>query len=209
MPNSKLIAEKLLKIGAVKLNLHEPYTWASGWKSPIYCDNRKVLSYPAIRDLIKTEMSTEIFGQYPDADMIAGVATAGIPHGALVADLLKMPFVYVRSAAKKHGLTNQIEGDISQGTDLVVVEDLISTGGSSMQAIESLREAGLKVSALFSIFTYGFGQAQELFSANDVAWHSLTDYPTLIEVASSSGMITEEQVQSLEKWRESPENWNG
>ncbi len=209
MANSKIIAQKLLEIGAVKLNLHEPYTWASGWKSPIYCDNRKSLSHPVVRDLIKTEMSTEIFQEYPDADMIAGVATAGIPHGVLVADLLKMPFIYVRSAPKKHGLTNQIEGDIGQGKDVIVVEDLISTGGSSMQAIEALRDAGLEVRALFSIFNYGFPQSAELFAQNNVTWASLTDYETLIQVALEMGMVTEDQLQSLQKWRESPDTWNG
>ncbi len=209
MSNSKIIAQKLLDIGAVKLNVHEPYTWASGWKSPIYCDNRMLLSHPSVRDLVKTELSTEIFQSYPESDMIAGVATAGIPHGVLVADLLKMPFIYVRSAPKAHGLTNQIEGDISQGKDVVVVEDLISTGGSSMQAIEALRASGLEVSALFSIFNYGFSQSAELFEKNDVSWMSLTDYDSLIEVAQEQGIVTSDQVGTLKSWRVSPENWNG
>ncbi len=209
MPNSKLIAEKLLQIGAVKLNLIEPYTWASGWKSPIYCDNRRLLSYPEVRDLIKTELSTEIFESYPDADMIAGVATAGIPHGVLVADLLKQPFIYVRSSAKKHGLTNLIEGDISRGTEVIVVEDLISTGGSSMQAIQALRDTGLKVTALYSIFNYGFEASRKLFDEEDVSWHSLTDYEELIKVAQEQGLVKEDQITQLQNWRKAPQDWNG
>ncbi len=208
MNESEKIAECLLDIGAVKLNLHEPYQWASGWKSPIYCDNRKTLSHPVVRDLIKTEMSTSIFQNFPEADMIAGVATAGIPHGALVADLLKMPFIYVRSAPKKHGLTNQIEGDISQGKKVIVIEDLISTGGSSMQCIETLREAGLEVEALMSIFNYGFDVSAELLNKNEVPCFSLTDYETLIAVAAKKGIISDAQKSTLENWRKSPSTWD-
>lgn len=208
MNDSKKIAQSLLDVGAVKLNVHEPYTWASGWKSPIYCDNRKTLSYPVVRDLIKTEMSKNIFQDFPETNMIAGVATAGIPHGAMVSDLLKMPFIYVRSSPKKHGLTNQIEGDISQGSRVVVIEDLVSTGGSSMQCIETLRDAGLQVVALYSIFNYGFDQAAELFASEGVTWKSLTDYDTMIEVALDRGIVSDDQKATLEEWRKSPSTWH-
>ncbi len=208
MNSSKEIAQKLLEVGAVKLNLHEPYTWASGWKSPIYCDNRKTLSYPSVRDLIKTELSSEIFREYPDTEGIAGVATAGIPQAAMVADLLKMPMIYVRSSAKGHGLTNLIEGDISQTKDVVVIEDLISTGGSSIKAAQDLRDAGVVVRAIFATFTYGFPEADEIFQKADIKVHTLTDYETLIEVAKEKNIITADQMDTLQQWRKSPSTWN-
>ena len=163
MQREQRIAEKLLQIKAVKLQPQEPFTWASGWKSPIYCDNRKILSYPHIRDFVKSELSNLVFTEFPDAEVIAGVATAGIPHGALVADLLKMPFVYVRSKPKAHGMGNQIEGHLEPNKKVLVIEDLISTGKSSMEAIDALREAGAKIEGLCSVFTYGFDIAKKPF----------------------------------------------
>ncbi len=206
---SKDIAQKLLEVGAVKLNLHEPYTWASGWKSPIYCDNRKTLSYPSVRELIKTELSSEIFMTYPSADAIAGVATAGIPQASLVADLLKLPLIYVRSSAKGHGLTNLIEGDIVQTSRVIVIEDLISTGGSSIRAAQALQEAGLEVLAVFATFTYDLPEAEKNFSESGITLHSLTDYDTLIEIAQKQEIITPDQMESLRQWRQSPATWNG
>src|SRR4028119_1251388 len=150
------IAEFLLKIKAIKLQPEQPFTWASGWKSPVYCDNRKTLSHPHVRDFVKSELAAMVFEGFPDAECIAGVATAGIPHGALVADLLKLPFVYVRSKPKEHGARNQIEGELQPGWKTVVIEDLVSTGGSSLQAVEALREAGAEVIGLCALFTYGF-----------------------------------------------------
>src|SRR5215467_13724605 len=161
MTNAKAVAEKLLQIQAIRLNVKEPFTWASGWKSPIYCDNRKVLSFPYIRDFIKSEMCNVLFAQYPDAAMLAGVATAGIAWGAMAADQLKLPYVYVRSKPKEHGLGQQIEGHYQQGQSVVVIEDLISTGKSSLQVIEILRAEGLDVLGLVSIFNYGFPTAQQ------------------------------------------------
>jgi orotate phosphoribosyltransferase len=152
MKRELLVAEKLLQINAVKLNSQNPFTWASGWKSPIYCDNRKLLSYPHVRDFIKSELTNLVFTEFPGAEVIAGVATAGIPHGTLVADLLSLPFIYVRSKPKEHGMGNQIEGVLESGQEVVVIEDLISTGKSSMQAIEAIRAAGAKVVGLVSVF---------------------------------------------------------
>src|SRR5678816_3031240 len=164
MSNEKAIAEKLLQIDAVKLNLKQPFTWASGWKSPIYCDNRRILSFPFIRDFIKSEMCNVVFEKFPDAQLLAGVATAGIAWGAMAADQLKLPYIYVRPKPKDHGLGNQIEGYFEKGQHTVVIEDLVSTGKSSLQVVDVLKEAGLNVIGMVSIFTYGFALATEEFN---------------------------------------------
>lgn len=201
------VAEKLLQIDAVKLNMNEPYTWASGWQSPIYCDNRRVLSYPHSRDFIKSELTNAIFSEYPDAEVIAGVATAGIPWGALVADLLSLPFIYVRSKPKEHGMGNQIEGVLEAKQKVVVIEDLISTGKSSMQAVEALQAAGAKVIGLCSVFTYGFPIADDLFKQANIPTLSLSTYNALLEVALQKKLISEESLSQLQTWRESPSTW--
>ncbi len=209
MSESKTIAAKLLEAEAVKLDLHRPFTWASGWKSPIYCDNRRLLSFPFIRDHIKSELSARIFGEYPSAEVIAGVATAGIAWGAMVADQLKLPFVYVRPKPKEHGMGNQIEGKIEAGQKVVVVEDLISTGKSSLQVCEVLKRAELEVQGMIALFTYGFPQAEEGFKAAGVPLITLSDYPSLISQALEYGRIREDEVNSLLKWRTNPEGWTG
>src|SRR6187397_373418 len=176
MTDAKVVAEKLLQVNAVKLNPENPFTWASGWKSPIYCDNRKVLSFPFIRDYIKSELCNVVFEKFPDAELLAGVATAGIAWGAMAADQLKLPFVYVRPKPKEHGLGNQVEGFFEAGQKAVVVEDLISTGKSSLQVVDVLRNAGVEVIGLVSIFNYGFTAAQEAFKKAGVELESLTNY---------------------------------
>jgi orotate phosphoribosyltransferase len=205
---SRRIALNLLDIGAIKLNLETPFTWASGWKSPIYCDNRLALSYPEIRDYIKQALAEAVRDTYQGSQVIAGVATAGIPQGALVADILKLPFIYVRSKPKGHGLSNQIEGRIIKDQKVVVIEDLVSTGGSSIKAVESLRIAGMHVLGMISIFTYGFDLAYENFRTSGIHYKSLSDYNTMIEVAVEKEMIREEQVARLQAWREAPESWS-
>jgi orotate phosphoribosyltransferase len=207
MTDKKAIAEKLLQINAIKLNIHEPFTWASGWKSPIYCDNRKVLSFPFIRDVIKSEMCNVIFQDYEKADMLAGVATAGIPWGAMAADQLKLPYIYVRPKPKEHGLANQIEGYFEQGKRVLVIEDLISTGKSSLQVVDVLKNAGLEVIGMISIFNYGFQIAKDAFESCKLPTKSLTDYETLISVAIEKGSVKEEDQSALLKWRSDPENW--
>ncbi|MBL0057015.1 MAG: orotate phosphoribosyltransferase [Chitinophagaceae bacterium] len=209
MTNEKAVAEKLLQINAIKLSPQEPFTWASGWKSPIYCDNRKVLSFPYIRDFIKSELCSVLFEKFPDADMLAGVATAGIAWGAMAADQLKLPYIYVRPKPKEHGLGNQIEGFYEPGARVVVIEDLISTGKSSLQVCDVLKAAGIEVIGMVSIFTYGFTQADQNFRDADVVYHSLTNYETLISLAMEKGMIAPEQEKTLLKWREDPANWSG
>ncbi|MBK7690048.1 MAG: orotate phosphoribosyltransferase [Bacteroidetes bacterium] len=201
------VAEKLLQINAVKLNLQNPFTWASGWKSPIYCDNRKILSFPHIRDFIKSEMTNVIFTEFPEAEVIAGVATAGIPHGALVADLLTLPFVYVRSKPKEHGMGNQIEGELEKGKKVVVIEDLISTGMSSMQAIEALQMAGAEVIGICSVFNYGFDVAKNLFESKHIRMLSLSNYDALVELALEKNIIQEADIQLLKEWRTNPSQW--
>src|ERR1700709_722288 len=176
MTNEKAIAEKLLQINAIKLNPIQPFTWASGWKSPIYCDNRKVLSFPYVRDFIKSELCNVVFEKFPDAEMLAGVATAGIAWGAMVADQLKLPFIYVRPKPKEHGLGNQIEGFFEVGQKVIVVEDLVSTGKSSLQVIDVLKQVGLQIEGMVSIFSYGFGVASSAFNDASVNWLSLTNY---------------------------------
>lgn len=209
MTKQKGVAEKLLQIGAVQLRPHEPFTWASGWKSPIYCDNRKILSFPYIREYIKSEMSNLIFDKFADADILAGVATAGIAWGALAADQLKLPFIYVRPKAKEHGLGNQIEGYYETGQKVVVIEDLISTGKSSLQVVQVLRNAGLDVMGMVSIFSYGFDTANENFKEAGLEYTSLTDYSTLINIGLEKGKIQPEAEMLLLQWQSDPANWQG
>lgn len=207
--NEKAIAEKLLQVGAVKLNLQQPFTWASGWKSPIYCDNRTVLSFPYIRDFIKSEMCNVIFEQFPEAQLLAGVATAGIAWGAMAADQLKLPYIYVRPKPKEHGLGNQIEGHFEAAQKVVIVEDLISTGKSSLQVAEVLQKAGLTIAGMVSIFTYGFAIADEAFANANVKLISLTNYPSLIKLALEKQMFSPDAEAILLQWRENPAAWNG
>lgn len=204
---SENIAEQLLQIKAIKLQPTNPFTWASGWHSPIYCDNRKTLSYPEVRDYIKLQFVDLVNKLYPDADVIAGVATGAIAQGALVADVLKKPFVYIRSSPKGHGMENLIEGDIAPGKKVVVVEDLISTGGSSLKAAEALRDAGCNVLGMVAIFTYGFKTAEENFAKNQVELNTLSNYQSLIEVAAATGYVSAEDVKTLSNWRIDPANW--
>ena len=209
MTNEKAVAEKLLQINAIILNPDQPFTWASGWKSPIYCDNRKVLSFPYIRDFIKSEMCNVVFEQFPEAELIAGVATAGIAWGAMVADQLKLPFIYVRPKPKEHGLGNQIEGYYEQGMKTVVVEDLVSTGKSSLQVIDVVKHGGLDVIGMVSIFNYGFPEAEQALKSRSLRYYSLTNYPTLIEIATEKAIVTSEQQGILLNWRSDPANWKG
>lgn len=209
MTDAKAVAEKLLQVNAVRLNPQEPFTWASGWKSPIYCDNRKVLSFPYIRDYIKSEMCNVIFEKFPDAELLAGVATAGIAWGAMAADQLKLPYIYVRPKPKEHGLGNQIEGSYEKGQKTVVIEDLVSTGKSSLQVVDVLKAQGLEVTGMVSIFTYGFPAATEAFAAASLPYQSLTDYPSLIELAVKKGIVSPEQEEILLKWRDNPAGWKG
>lgn len=207
MKYEKIIAEKLLEAGAVKLNPHEPFIWASGWKSPIYCDNRKALSFPFIRDFVKSELCNVIFEQFEEAEVIAGVATAGIAWGAMAADQLKLPFVYVRSKPKDHGLGNQIEGFLDEGKKIIIVEDLISTGKSSLQVAEILRERNSEILGIVSIFNYGFDVAADAFKNADLPFESLTNYTALIELAKEKNFISEETEKLLLTWRENPSEW--
>lgn len=201
------VAEFLLQIKAIKLQPEQPFTWASGWKSPIYCDNRKTLSYPQIRTYIRQQYVNMINDQFAKPDVIAGVATGGIAQGALVAQDMGLPFVYVRSEAKKHGLTNMVEGVVEKGQSVVVIEDLISTGGSSIKAIEALREQGCNVKGMVAIFTYGFDEAVKNLKKANCPTTALCDYDTLIEVALKHKYISENDVESLKEWRESPSTW--
>src|SRR5688500_14329564 len=209
MTDAGIVAEKLLQVKAIKLSPENPFTWASGWKSPIYCDNRKVLSFPYIRDFIKSEMCNVIFEKFPDAELLAGVATAGIAWGAMVADQLKLPYIYVRPRPKEHGLGNQIEGHYEAGQRTVVIEDLVSTGKSSLQVVEVLKEAGLDVAGMVSIFTYGFPVAAEVFAKSGIQYHSLTDYSTLIKLAMEKGTVSADEQDILLKWKDDPANWKG
>lgn len=204
----KLFAEKLLKIKAIKLQPDNPFTWASGWKSPFYCDNRKTLSYPALRNFVKLELSRLVMENFPDCDAIAGVATGAIPQGALVADELNLPFVYVRSKPKDHGLENLIEGELRPGMRVVVVEDLISTGGSSLKACEAIRRDGCEVAGMVASYTYGFDVAKEAFRAANVELLTLTNYEAVVETAEATGYIRPEDVAVLHEWRKDPAHWN-
>jgi len=202
------VAEFLLQIKAIKLQPANPFTWASGWKSPIYCDNRKTLSYPTIRTFIRQSYADVILDKFGKPDVIAGVATGGIAQGALVAQELGLPFVYVRTSPKAHGLGNQIEGDFEAGQKVVVIEDLISTGGSSLQAVSALRAAGCEVKGLVAIFSYGFEVAKENFTNAKCPFETLTNYDYLMTQAVKHDYITESDVTSLQSWRQDPANWN-
>ena len=207
LSNEKAVAEKLLQAGAVKLSPEKPFTWASGWKSPIYCDNRKVLSFPYIRDFIKSEMCNVIFEKFPDADALAGVATAGIAWGAMAADQLKLPFLYVRPKPKEHGMGNQIEGAYEASQKAVVIEDLISTGKSSLQVVDVLRNAGVEVAGMVSIFNYGFDVANKAFAEKNCAYISLTNYAAMIALGMEKGIVAKELEPLLLQWRNDPANW--
>jgi orotate phosphoribosyltransferase len=202
------VAEFLLQIKAVKLQPNDPFTWASGWSSPIYCDNRKTLSFPSIRTYIRQGYAEAILDHFGKPDVIAGVATGGIAQGVLVAQELGIPFIYVRSSAKGHGLGNQIEGHFEKGQRVVVIEDLISTGGSSLVAVEALREAGCEVKGLVAIFTYGFEIALKNFADAECPFVTLTDYEHLIDQAVKLDYINESNIASLKKWKNDPANWN-
>jgi len=201
-------AELLLQINAIKLEPQNPFTWASGWKSPIYCDNRITLSYPIIRNFLRENMANQIETIYGKPDVIAGVATGAIGIGALVADYLNLPFCYIRPEAKKHGRQNKIEGHIEEGQNVVVVEDLISTGKSSLLAVEALREAKVNVKGMIAIFTYGFPTADENFENANVTLNTLSDYSNLLTLAEKSNFISSNEVEVLSKWREDPAIWN-
>lgn len=201
------VAEFLLQIKAVKLNPKSPFTWASGIKSPIYCDNRVTLSYPAIRTFIRQAYAESILEHFGKPDVIAGVATGGIAQGALVAQELGLPFIYVRSSAKSHGMGNQVEGYFEKGQKVVVIEDLISTGGSSLVAVEALREAGLEVKGLVAIFTYGFDMAVENFAKAECPFTTLSNYDFLLKKAVADNFISASDVQSLQDWRSNPKEW--
>jgi len=208
MENSaKKIAEYLLQIKAIKLQPSNPFTWASGWKSPIYCDNRKTLSFPEVRSFIRDSFAEIVKLHYPDAELIAGVATGAIAHGVLVAENLGLPFIYVRSEAKEHGLGNQIEGYFEKGQKVVVIEDLISTGGSSLGAVKALREAGCDLLGMAAIFTYEFKKAEDGFASAKCELHTLSNYTALISVAVGSGYVSEQDVETLKKWRLDPSSW--
>ncbi len=203
----RLLAEKLLQISAIQLQPENPFTWASGWSSPIYTDNRKTLSYPDIRNFIKIEMSRMILENYPDVQAVAGVATGAIAIGALVADALGLPFAFVRSQPKDHGLENLIEGNLKPGSKVVVVEDLVSTGGSSLKAVEALRTAGCEVVGMVSLFTYEFPISVKRFREADVTLVSLSNYSAMIDVACEIDYIRPSDVETLKEWRKDPANW--
>lgn len=203
-----LVAEKLLKIKAVKLQPANPFTWASGWKSPIYCDNRKTLSYPALRTFIKLELARMICEKYPEADAIAGVATGAIAQGALVADLLGLPFVYIRATPKDHGLENLIEGELKPGSKVVIIEDLVSTGGSSLKAVKAVRNFGCDVVGMVAIFTHGFPIAEQQFKDAKVTLTTLSNYDAVIEEAVRTDYIDQSEISILQEWRKDPANWN-
>lgn len=203
----KLTAEKLLGIRAIKLQPSNPFTWASGWKSPIYCDNRKLISYPKIRTFIKTELCRLILENYPDVDAIAGVATGAIAPGALVADALGLPFVYIRATPKNHGLENLIEGELKPGSKVVVVEDLVSTGMSSLKAVDAIRKDGSEVVGMVANFTYGFPIAKEKFTEAKVQLLTLTNYDAVLAEALRIDYIAESDLETLQEWRKAPADW--
>lgn len=202
------LAQYLLQIKAIQLNVQNPFTWASGWKSPVYCDNRQILSYPEIRNFVRDSLTEQMKAQFAEADVIAGVATGGIAVGALVADQLQKPFVYVRSAPKGHGMKRCVEGNLQAGQKVVMIEDLISSGKSSLQAVESVREeSGAEVIGLLALFTYGFQKAVDNFEAHKVPFNTLSNYETLISVAIKNGYISSEHEEVLTLWRKDPANW--
>ena len=202
-----IFAKKLLNIKAIKLQPENPFTWASGWKSPFYCDNRKTLSYPELRNFVKLELCRVILEEFSEVDAIAGVATGAIAQGALVADELNLPFVYVRSKPKDHGLENLIEGELKPGMKVVVVEDLISTGGSSLKAVEAIRRDGCEVVGMVAAYTYGFDVATKAFAEAGVKLVTLTDYESVVEQAVATGYIAKSDVESLNQWRKDPASW--
>ena len=204
----QILAKKLLKIRAVKLQPANPFIWASGWKSPIYCDNRKTLSYPATRNFIKLQLARVVLEKHEDVDAIAGVATGAIAQGAMVAEELNLPFVYIRSSPKDHGLENLIEGDLKPGSKVVVIEDLISTGGSSLKAVEAIRNAGCHVVGMVAIFTYGFPIAEEKFKEAKVNLTTLCNYDAILDEALKTDYIDETEIKTLQGWRKDPANWN-
>lgn len=203
----RILAEKLLKISAIKLQPANPFTWASGWNSPIYTDNRKTLSYPEVRSFIKVELCRTIMENFPQANAIAGVATGAIAQGALVADTLGLPYVYVRSTPKDHGLENLIEGNLKPGQKVVVIEDLISTGGSSLKAVEAIRNVGCEVVGMVAMFTYGFPVAEERFQKAGVNLITLSNYNAMLQAALDTQYICQADVQTLKEWRENPAEW--
>lgn len=203
----QLLAEKLLKISAIKLQPDNPFVWASGWNSPIYTDNRKTLSYPDIRSFIKVELCRLIMEEFGEADAVAGVATGAIAQGALVADTLGLPYVYVRATPKNHGLENLIEGNLKPGQKVVVIEDLISTGGSSLKAVEAIRAAGCEVVGMAAIFTYEFPLAVENFRQAGVTLRTLSNYSSMLEAALATNYIKAEDIETLKEWRKDPANW--
>jgi len=203
----KQTAEYLMQINAIKLQPSNPFTWASGWKSPIYCDNRKTLSFPEVRSFICNSFVSMIRELYPNAELIAGVATGAIAHGVMVADKLELPFIYVRSGAKEHGLGNQIEGHFEHGQKVVVIEDLISTGGSSLNAVTALRDSGCEVLGMVAIFSYQFKKASDAFAACNCKLDTLSNYSVLIDTALKTGYIGQAEVETLKNWRVDPANW--
>lgn len=203
----KVFASKLLDIKAIKLQPNDPFTWASGWKSPFYCDNRKTLSFPELRNFVKLQLVHTVMQHFPQAEAVAGVATGAIAQGALVADELNMPFVYVRSKAKDHGMGNLIEGELPAGANVVVIEDLISTGGSSLKAVEALRAAGYEVVGMVASYTYGFPVAAKAFADAGVELQTLTDYDHVVAQALATGYIAEADVELLHEWRKDPAGW--
>ena len=203
-----IFAAKLLNVKAIKLQPTNPFTWASGWKSPFYCDNRKTLSFPDLRTFVKVELTRTILENFPEAEAVAGVATGAIAQGALVADALGLPFAYVRSKAKDHGMANLIEGELQPGTKVVVVEDLISTGGSSLKAVEALRAAGYEVVGMVASYTYGFPIAEQAFADADVKLITLTNYEAVVAEALRTGYIADDPVPMLQEWRKDPAHWN-
>lgn len=207
MKTDKKIAKTLLQINVIKLNPANPFTWASGWKSPIYCDNRKTLSYPEVRKEIYEAFASLIAEKYPQADVIAGVATGAIACGVLAAEAMGKPFIYVRSAPKSHGMANQVEGQYTPGQKVVVIEDLVSTGGSSLNAVEALRAAGCDVLGMVAIFTYGFPVATENFAKAGVELTTLSNYNTLIETAIEQGYVQPQELETLTEWRKNPDTW--
>ena len=205
----QIFAAKLLDIKAIKLQPNDPFTWASGWKSPFYCDNRKTLSFPGLRSFVKVELARLVMEQFPEAEAVAGVATGAIAQGALVADLLNLPFVYVRSKPKDHGLENLIEGELKPGTKVVVIEDLISTGGSSLKAVDAIRKSGSEVVGMVASYTYGFPVAVQAFQEAQVKLVTLTNYEAVLEVALQTGYIQDTDVPVLNQWRKDPAHWEG
>jgi orotate phosphoribosyltransferase len=204
---SKRVAELLLEAQAIKLSPEKPFQWSSGWLSPIYCDNRVALSYPDTRTFIKKALVEIIRAEYPGAQAVVGVATGGIAQGALVADLLELPFAYVRPEPKKHGMGNQIEGRLEKGQSLIIIEDLISTGGSSLKVVDVLREAGYEVAGMIAIFTYGFAAAENNFKEKNVKLTTISNYNALIETALELNYVSASQVESLSAWRQAPDQW--